>query len=263
MFQIPIEWFVCPETKQPLTEHNGTLVSPTRVFEKHKHFGFWNFMPAELTLFDNSKWAAWTVLQENATIPYRVDAERNLGVGPRQAFLEFGRFCEFRGLVLDVGVGPQTCPTHIKYNEREQVQFIGLDPLEGDQPRDFPFVQGLGEYLPFKDSLFDQVLFVTSLDHFVEPSIALREAKRVLKQDGDICIWLGEKDKNAPKPEKSSDWYEHLQIPEGAEDPFHYKRLSLNEFHTILAGCGLKVAQEHTYVIDPWRTNCFCRVIAS
>jgi SAM-dependent methyltransferase len=259
-FEIPVNWLVCPETKKTLVADGETLKSESGNYRKDKTYGFWNFIPARLKLFDEGRWASWNVLQENATVPYKDFPERNLGVGPRVDFLQFADFCKFKGNVLDIGVGPQKCPTHIQYNKIPGVFFVGVDPLVGQQPREFAYVQSLGEYLPFRNHLFDQVLFVTSLDHFIDPRVALSEAARVTKADGEICVWLGEKDKNAPKPAESPEWYKKLRIPEGAEDPFHFKRFSIDEFKQYVLEAGLCITEEEIHVVDEWRKNCFYKL---
>ena len=209
---------------------------------------------------EDKLWKTWERLQDNGVISYNAAPEKNLGVGKRDDFLNFSKFCVFHGNVLDVGVGPQKCPTHIAYNTDPNVFFVGVDPLKGEHPKCFPFVQALGEYLPFKDGTFDQVLFVTTLDHFVDPVIALVEAKRVLKNKGEICIWIGEKSKDAPKPAVSPDWYKNLVVPENAEDPFHFKRFNIEEFKGYLQKAGLVIINEEVIVVDEWRKNCFYKV---
>jgi SAM-dependent methyltransferase len=252
------DWLTCPVTKEKLTSENGKLLSSK--FEYTNTNGFWNFIPNKLEELNSPLWKVWNQLQDNGVSSYKNSPTNNLGVGPRKDFLQFAEFCNFNGLVLDVGVGPQKAPSHIEYNQKADVQFVGIDPLEGHQPRDFAFVQGLGEYLPFKNDLFNQVLFVTSLDHFIDPVIALQEAARVVMPDGDICVWLGEKDKNAPKPATSPDWYKALQIPEGAEDPFHYRRFSVVDFKTFLPKANLTITEEKIIEVDQWRKNCFYRL---
>ncbi len=258
MKQLNKDWLSCPVTKESLKENEGELTSSKYSFSKKD--GFWNFIPQTLEELNAPLWKVWNQLQDNGVSSYNNSPTNNLGVGPRKDFMQFAEFCKLKGLILDVGVGPQKAPTHIEFNTNPDVTFVGLDPLAGAQPRDFIFVQGLGEYLPFKNELFDQVLFVTSLDHFIDPVIALEEAKRVVKNTGSVCVWLGEKDKNAPKPSVSPDWYKALQIPEGAEDPFHYRRFSVDDFKTFLPKAGLKITEEEVHVVDQWRKNCFFRL---
>ena len=253
------ELLACPVTKEKLVKKGSLYYSS--IYHYGKTNGCWNFIPEELEELNSPLWKVWKTLQDNGVASYSNSPTNNLGVGPRKDFLDFASFCDFKGVVLDVGVGPQISPTHIEYNEKKNVHFIGIDPLIGVQPRKFDFVLGLGEYLPFKNASFDQVLFVTSLDHFIDPVKALQEAKRVLKNSGEICVWLGEKDKNAPKPKESPVWYKKLQIPEGAEDPFHFRRFTVAEFMGFIKTAHLKVSKEETHIVDPWRKNCFFKLI--
>lgn len=88
-----------------------------------------------------------------------------------------------RGLVLDVGcddplLGAGLLPESVKY--------VGLDPF---CRRPAPFrVIGFGEYLPFRDALFDSVMFNTSLDHILDWRRAISEACRVLVPGG--CLYI-------------------------------------------------------------------------
>lgn len=256
--KINLDWLLCPVTKEKLVEKNGKLTSSFSEYSNSN--GYWNFIPEKLEELNGPLWKAWDKLQDNGVTSYENSPTNNLGVGPRKDFMQFAEFCNFNGLIIDIGVGPQKSPTHIEYNTKTGVTFIGLDPLVGQQPRNFAFVQGLGEYLPFGSELFDQALFVTSLDHFIDPIIALKEAKRVIKKDGSVCVWLGEKDKSAPKPAESPEWYKALQIPEGAEDPFHYRRFSVDDFKAFLPKTGLKITEEKVIIVDQWRKNCFFRL---
>jgi SAM-dependent methyltransferase len=258
---IPDDWFVCPVTKQPLERTDGVFRSPRGyVFRKNHQFDFWNFTPEHLEDLNADVWKTWQRLQENGVASYQNDPEHNLGVGKRRDYMTFAEFCNFQGTILDVGVGPQECPTHLQNAGNPEVHFVGIDPLVGAQPRDFSFVQGLGEYLPFRSELFDQVLFVTTLDHCVDPRAALIEAKRVLKNKGEVIVWLGHKDKNAPRPPHSPAWYRDLTVPSGAEDIFHFKRLAPEDAEGFYKDCGLCVTEKVVHTIDPWRMNVFYRL---
>lgn len=256
---IPLDYFVCPETKKPLKMQENRLISPTGKVYNFKYNQFWSFMP-EVDTENDPKWKIWDQLQKNGEISYPMDPENNLGVSKRPDHIAFGDFCDFRGLVLDIGSGPQKNPTHFKYCARPGAVFFGIDPLVGEQPRDYLFVHGLGEYLPFKRDLFDQALFVTSLDHFMDPIEALIEAARVIKPGGDVCVWIGEKDKNAPRPATSHQWYEEMQVPEGAEDRFHYKRFDAGQFEDFVKQAGLRIEQKEMMIVDEYRRNMFYKL---
>jgi SAM-dependent methyltransferase len=134
-----------------------------------------------------AKWSLWERLQANGEHSYVTEPQWSLSVGERSDVARFAEFCDMRGTVLDVGCGPQARPSYAGAD-----RFVGIDPMRGERERDFDFVQGIGEYLPFHDDSFDRVLFATSLDHLLDPVRALREAARVLRPDGTIEIWSGE-----------------------------------------------------------------------
>jgi SAM-dependent methyltransferase len=261
MQDIDISFFVCPVTKKALKNEKNILISEETGSSYDNKGGFWNFVPKNLDLLNNKIWKIWDQLQNNGVVAYENNPTSNLGIGPRKDFISFGEFCDYNGLVLDIGVGPQELPTHFEYvKSPNKYSFIGIDPLKGQQPRKFPFVLGLGEYLPFKDKLFDRVIYATSLDHFINPVETLFEAKRVLKDDGIICIWIGEKDVNTPKPKESPNWYKKLEIPEGAQDPFHFKRFTVSELKQYLAEASLKVYEKMEMKVDEWRKNVFFKI---
>jgi SAM-dependent methyltransferase len=257
--QIPVEYLVCPVSKQPLRPEEDMLISPEGRRYRFVDGFYWSFMP-EIDIEKSPGWKMWKQLQQNGEVAYPNDPEHNLGVNARADYIDFGDFCDFRGLVLDIGSGPQRMPTHFKYCGRPGATFFGIDPLVGEQPRDYHFVHGLGEYLPFRGNLFDQVLFVTSLDHFINPVEALVEAGRVIRDDGEICVWIGEKDKTIPPPRESPDWYYRLTVPDGAEDPFHIKRFTIDEFREYVVDAGLIIKEERIIAAGEYRRNGFFKL---
>jgi ubiquinone/menaquinone biosynthesis C-methylase UbiE len=98
-------------------------------------------------------------------------------------------FAEFVGIdtgtVLDVGCGPGKFRHHF---DAERVRYVGLDPLHLAEVRDFPFVQGLAEYLPFKRSTFTDIVVLAALDHFRNLDRFLDEAQRVLVPGGRLHL---------------------------------------------------------------------------
>ena len=134
------------------------------------------------------RWRLWEELQTNGERAYEFDPPSSLSVQDRADIKAFARFSELEGRVLDVGCGPQVLPS---YAAGFGGELLGIDPLIGAQPREFGFVKGLAEYLPFPDDSFDRVLFATSIDHFLSPMRAVRDAARVLRPGGALSIWLG------------------------------------------------------------------------
>jgi len=92
--------------------------------------------------------------------------------------------------VLEVGCGDGRVSAMIAPLVRT---FIGIDPelkkLEKAKGNytDIDFKQGTGESLGFTDSSFDIVLFTFSLHH-QDSSLALAEARRVLRPGGSVLI---------------------------------------------------------------------------
>ncbi len=92
-------------------------------------------------------------------------------------------FCkELKGLVLDVG---SDRPSHSAPLFSTSCDYVGLDPYA--QSEEFRAI-GLGEILPFREGVFDAVVFNTSLDHMLDYHTALDEAYRVLRPGGSVVI---------------------------------------------------------------------------
>jgi SAM-dependent methyltransferase len=203
-------------------------------------------------------WEAWDQIQENGLSGYVADPERNLSIGQREDCDAFRRFSSCHGLVLDVGCGPQAWPAY--FDRSPAVRYVGIDPLADLHPSEFLKFAGLGEFLPFASGAFDHVLFATTLDHFVDPQVALAEAARVLKNTGEIDVWMGEKDPAAPKPARSPEWFERLKQPELADDLFHIKRMHDTDVQVLVDRAGLMIVDRERHQIDPYRANCFYRL---
>ena len=149
---------------------------------------------------------------------------------------------------------------YIRFKKNEDANYYGVDILEGEQPKDLHFVRAMGEHLPFKDGLFDITISGTSILHYVNPTEGIREALRVTKPEGKMCIWLGVKSPETPQPKGSPEWYQELEVPEGAENPFHYKRYAEEEFEEMINNAGGRVAKKEIHPVDEWRKNIFYEV---
>lgn len=93
-----------------------------------------------------------------------------------------------RGLYLDVGCGALACPAYMAASSG-RVEWIGVDPFLGDAARQFPFVQGLGEYLPFLREVFDGALYAGTIYHLLDPRRSLRRVHSILKPKGKLFAW--------------------------------------------------------------------------
>ena len=261
---IPTSWLRCPYSGKDLVFSGDTLFSDEQIYRK---FGtYWDFFPeTDLEFLNQNIWKTWQKLQNNGEVSYNEDPSGNLGVGPLKEYINFAKFCNYRGFVLDIGVGPQKNPSHFEGFKKKNVTFVGVDPLVGSQPRDFIFFRAIGEHLPFKDSIFDQILFTTSLDHFLDPVVALIEAKRILKDTGDILVLMGDKVKDVSGSTivKTNEWYEKLKIPNGADDRFHFKKFGVEEFEYLIKKAGLKIVEKVRKPVRDWADKINDKVKAS
>ncbi len=220
----------------------------------------WDMIPSKHWQTSSKLWQTWQKLQEHGNIAYKMDPEHNLSVGERDDCKEFATFCNFKGLVLDVGCGPQPWPTYFG-NLSTKAAFIGIDPLVGNAIADYVQFKALGEFLPFRANVFDHVVFATFLDHVVEPLKPLLEAKRVCKTNGQINIWIGVKKHGAPRMGSSANWYNQLKKPTLAEDLFHIQRLGIDELFSLLQQSEVKLIDCKEMVVDDYRSNYFIRAI--
>lgn len=107
---------------------------------------------------------------------------------------EAGKFRSFlrkyvTGCVLDIGCGPQGMPHYLSGYPLSKI--CGIDPLkEGDQKHPFRFVQGMGEFLPWRAGSFETVVVATSLDHVLLLDKCVSEIHRVLKRGGVFLNWV-------------------------------------------------------------------------
>lgn len=102
-----------------------------------------------------------------------------------------------RGRVLELGAGGGiNLPL---YDRRRVSQVVGVDPSAGlreravaamaPADRDFYWIEdGVAEDLPFPDASFDTVLSTFTLCSVQDQAMALAEARRVLKSDGELLF---------------------------------------------------------------------------
>jgi SAM-dependent methyltransferase len=93
------------------------------------------------------------------------------------------------GRVLDIGCGPQPVPIYLAGYPLELIS--GIDPLVSFEAHPFEFVQGVAEFLPWEDGVFNVVVSATSLDHVLLLDRALKEMHRVLAENGYFVVWVG------------------------------------------------------------------------
>jgi uncharacterized protein YbaR (Trm112 family) len=114
----------------------------------------------------------------------------------------FSFFYPIKGSALEIGCGNGV----VRHFLNRDVEYWGADPDKDwilhplysysqdifpclKEP--FPFIQGVGEYLPFKDESFDNVIIAATLDHVNSPSQIFEESYRVLKDKGQMLLTVG------------------------------------------------------------------------
>lgn len=101
-----------------------------------------------------------------------------------------------RGRILEIGMGTGL---NLPYYLPEQVkELVGLEPDEAmavrahrraeNLPLPVVFAETSAEILPFDDAYFDTVVGTLVLCSVPDPLKALREARRVLKKDGELRL---------------------------------------------------------------------------
>jgi SAM-dependent methyltransferase len=67
-------------------------------------------------------------------------------------------------------------------------RYINLDSRRFEHGE--PSLIGDAHRLPFKDATLDMVVSKDTLEHFLEPWVAVKEVHRVLKEGGGFIIWV-------------------------------------------------------------------------
>lgn len=103
--------------------------------------------------------------------------------------------------ILDVGCGSGD---YFPIAERHNGQFFGIDYAPGmirEAIKRFPghgkehlYVVGAGDELPYRDNTFDLALALGYIEYFRDPSVPMRELRRVIKPGGTLIIQSYKKD---------------------------------------------------------------------
>jgi len=190
----------CPVCKSPLTfgpDHIG-CARCHRVFPQDS--AVVDLRPGRGPVAES---ATWLSRQEECDRWYRrlLTNPDDAAACFRQDYRPHARFLRsLAGVVLDVGGGIGIVREYLGPN----VRYVSLDPsvawlepgwevLSHAFPSlqaAFCFVRGVGESLPFRNSTFDSVLSLWSLNHVSDAAGVLQEMLRVLRPSGRLLIVL-------------------------------------------------------------------------
>jgi tRNA-Thr(GGU) m(6)t(6)A37 methyltransferase TsaA len=135
--------------------------------------------------------------------------------------------------ILEIGVGTGRFAMHFQ-------DVTGIDPslnaLKIAEKRGVKTVHGYGENLPFDDGSFGCLLIIVTLCFVERPMDVLREAERVLREDGSVVIGLVPKD---------SIWGTFYEEKKRAGHPFYSNArfYTSSKVENMLRKAGLKISR--------------------
>jgi SAM-dependent methyltransferase len=89
------------------------------------------------------------------------------------------------GTALDIGCDD---PAMARSMFPANINYLGLDPVPPVVTRGHFKLLGLAEFLPVLSGSVDAACFLTSLDHVLDYVTAIQEAKRVLREEGQLFL---------------------------------------------------------------------------
>lgn len=144
------------------------------------------------------------------------------------------------GSGLEVGVGSGFFASKVGVG-------FGIDPAESCLrkacARGVKAVLGVGECLPFRKNSFDFVLYVVTLCFLKNPSVTLKEARRVLRSRGKVVVCFIPKD---------SVWGKFYLEKKAAGHRFykHASFLQIREVEELLEQAGFRVEDAYSTLLQ-------------
>jgi uncharacterized protein YbaR (Trm112 family) len=145
-------------------------------------------------------WELWARAHANYRRWHANDWKPSGAERARPLFEEFWRFATVSGVGVDVGgarsINREWNPAATIWSVDPESSWI-FDPVPKfmnsiykcwDQP--FPFVQGVGELLPFGTGSLDFAIVQGVLDHVSDPEAVIREVRRVLRPGGSLWMMI-------------------------------------------------------------------------
>jgi uncharacterized protein YbaR (Trm112 family) len=211
-----LDRLACPECKNSSMELKSSSIENNKIIKGeivcprcHRQYpindGIPNMLPDELRLKKIPKesiWREWGKRLGSYRHRKKDWTEENSRSIVPVYEESFSYFNPVGGSVLEIGCGNGV----VRHFLNRDVEYWGTDPDKDwilhplySYTRDifpclnepFPFIQGVGEYLPFKDESFDNVIITATLDHVNSPSQVFEESYRVLKDKGKMLLTVG------------------------------------------------------------------------
>ncbi len=178
-------------------------------------------------------------------------------------------YFKLRGDILDVGGLTGLTREHLKEDHR----YVSIDPyinclkeIPNARSKAYTclseklnFISAMAEFIPFKEKSFDWVHMRSMLDHVQVPDLAIKEARRVLKDDGSLLVGLyvegGKNEKLKPK-------YYIKEIVRGTLVFAGFKRYKDHHtFHPTLSNLKKIIEDNEFRIIDCFWQPCYDEVV--
>ncbi|MCK5849667.1 MAG: methyltransferase domain-containing protein [Kiritimatiellae bacterium] len=148
--------------------------------------------------------------------------------------------------ILDLGTAEGRM-LHMLHKEFDGVRCMGVErsPVLIELGRHmFPcidFLQGNVQELCFVDDSFDVVVACAVIEHIADPSLMMKEARRVLKKDGGLFVLT------APDP-----FWEHMASAVGhLASGQHLDVMNLKQLAELAEDAGFKVLKKQKFMLSP------------
>ena len=156
------------------------------------------------SLMKTTGWQEWGARDNEYREFYRTWSKEEHLAGRRvyDAFYDWCNISDIQNVsLLDVGGGNGTSrvmywanPEKINYfNVDPQINLLHafhLDMYPEMKEYDFPYLVGVGEYLPLKSNIFDLSITTAAIDHYYNPSDVFHEIFRCLKAGARLYIMI-------------------------------------------------------------------------
>jgi SAM-dependent methyltransferase len=188
-------------------------------------------------LLDADRVDHWSDLQAAAEESYAVRVEGHFSIPSWQPAVDLAaRLRELPGRRwLDAGCGRLPRPAYLVDVGDKQV--FGIDPMAIGARREFPFVRALADRLPLRSAAFDGVVLPSSLDHAIDPAVALAEARRILRPGATLVVL----ETLRPDDERYRRWREASLRGPVLYNRHHYWAFTERELRVLVERAGFAI----------------------